>query len=503
MVEPVTGGPATPGDEGGDERPEPLLAPEHHEEAVSETDHEMVVGRRTIPYRAHAGRMVLSEEDGTKRASFFHVAYVRTDVEDPATRPIVFAFNGGPGSSSVWLHMGLLGPRRVELDDEGMPGPPPGRLVDNLHTILDVADLVFIDPVGTGFSRAIPGDKASSYHHFSRDIESVGEFVRIFLTRHGRWSSPKYLAGESYGTTRAAGLAGHLLEERGIYLNGLLLISVILNYGTAAFDRATSTFQVGNDLPYVLFLPSYTAAAWYHGALDQKLGRRKLPRLLAEVEEFAAGEYAAALLAGAGLPAAKRREVVQRLASYTGLSPEYVDRYDMRIEIMRFAKELLRERRRTVGRIDSRYTGIDRFADGDAIESDPSIDAVTGPYAAMFNDYVRRSLGYESDLPYNVLSMEINRNWDFEDFKNAVVDTSETLRRTMSRNRHMRVFLANGVFDLATPYFATRHTVAHLGLDPELRTNIESHDYDAGHMMYVHRPSLEALSSDLRTFITG
>lgn len=485
----------------GESKP-PTDPPEHHEEATVESEHQLTIGRRKIPYRAVAGRVVLTEEDGKKRASFFHTAYFRSDAEDPTTRPIVFCFNGGPGSSSVWLHMGLFGPKRVALDDDGYPGPPPGRLVDNAHSLLDVADLVFIDPVGTGFSRAIPGDESDSFAHFTRDIESVAEFIRIFLTRHDRWASPKYLAGESYGTTRAAGLAGHLLEQEGIYLNGLLLISVILNFATAGFDSRTWTFQVGVDTPYVLFLPAYAASAWYHGKLDRKHQRKKLATLLAEVESFATGPYATALLAGDDLAADERAKIVEQVAAYTGLDVDYVERYRMRIEILRFCKQLLRDERRTVGRIDSRFKGIDRFIDGDAMESDPSIDVILGAYGAMFNDYVRRILGYRSDLPYHLMSSAVHQAWDYEDFKNSHVDTSETLRRAMSRNRHMRVFLANGLYDLATPYFATQYTFSHMGLDPELRDNVVSKDYEAGHMMYVHRPSLEQLAQDLRAFIT-
>lgn len=488
-------------DNGKSDDEEKTPTPAHHEEATSETNHELRIGRRKIPYRAIAGRVILSEEDGKKKASFFHVAYLSTEVKDPAERPIVFAFNGGPGSSSVWLHMGLFGPKRVMLDDDGFAGPPPGKLVDNQASILDVADVVFIDPIGTGYSRAIPGDESKDFHHFSRDIESVGEFIRIFLTRHGRWASPKYLAGESYGTTRAAGLASHLLEKQGIYLNGLLLISVILNFATANFDHKTGTFQVGNDLPYALFLPTYAATAWYHGALDRKIQKRSLEDFLAEVEEFASGDYVTALMAGDALPADERERIALRLASYTGLDQDYIERYRLRIEILRFCKHLLRNSRRTVGRIDSRYQGIDRFYDGDSMESDPSIDVILGSYAAMFNDYVRRDLGYESDLPYHVLSMDVNKNWDYEDFENASVDTSENLRAAMSRNRHMRVFLANGIYDLATPYFATRYTFSHLGLDPELADNVVSYDYPAGHMMYVHADSLDKLASDLREFV--
>jgi carboxypeptidase C (cathepsin A) len=490
----------------GEERKDeesPRPPPDHHEEATVETTHALQVGRRKIPYRAVAGRVILTEEDGEKRASFFHVAYFRSDSEDPAHRPLVFAFNGGPGSSSVWLHLGVFGPRRVMVDDNGMPGPPPGQLTDNVHSLIDVADVVFIDPVGTGFSRAIPGDEQEKFHHFTRDIESVGEFIRIFLTRHGRWASPKFLAGESYGTTRAAGLAAHLLEKRGIYLNGLVLISAVLNFGTSGFDRETFTFQVGNDLPYVLFLPTYAATAWYHAKLDRRLQRLSLHELLEEVEAFARADYARALLLGDGLDEAERQRIAQQVATYTGLDVGYVERYRLRIEILRFCKELLRDRRRTVGRIDTRYTGIDRFTDGDSIESDPFTNAITGAYAAMFNDYVRRDLEYESDLPYHVLSLEINQNWDYEDFKNANVDTSESLRRAMSKNPHMRVFVANGLYDLATPYLATRHTFGHMGLDPEVAANVTSRDYAAGHMMYLHEPSLESLAQELRSFIAG
>jgi carboxypeptidase C (cathepsin A) len=475
--------------------------PPHHEEISTQTSHTVSIGGKDVPYDATAGRVILKEEDGKKKASFFFVAYAKSDVADRSSRPIVFSFNGGPGSSSVWLHLGALGPRRVLLNDEGMPYPPPGRLVDNDYSILDAADLVFIDPVGTGFSRAIPGEEAKSFHHFTKDIEAVGEFIRIFLTRHQRWSSPKFLAGESYGTTRAAGLAGHLYQRYGLTFNGLLLISSILNFQTAGFDGATGTFRRGNDLPYVLFLPTYAATAWYHERLGAKDQKRPLRELLNEVEQFAATDYATALFQGDALSEQQFRKVARRVARYTGLSETYVTRYDLRIEILRFCKELLRDQRRTVGRIDARYTGIDRFADGDAFESDPSIDATMGPYTSALNAYVRDELEYESDLPYEVLSNETWRNWDYEDFKNAYVDVSEALRETMSRTRFMKVFVANGFLDLATPYFATEYTFNHLGLDETLRDNVSMKYYEAGHMMYVHVPSLQQLAGDMRTFL--
>ena len=492
-----------PEDQPSQEPSEEQDSPAHYEEESTETTHEVVIGGETVEYTAAAGRMLLREIEGKKKASFFFVAYTRNGVEDVADRPIIFSFNGGPGSSSVWLHLGVLGPRRVLMDDDGFRVPPPGKLVPNEHSILDVADVVFIDPVGTGFSRAIPHDSAKDFHHFSKDIHSVGEFITGYLSRHGRWSSPKYLAGESYGTTRSAGLAGHLLDRHGVYFNGLILISSILNFQTAGFDSKTWTFNRGNDLPYVLFLPTYAATAWYHRKLDKRLQRLDLRDLLDKVEEFAAGEYAAALLAGDRLDPGTFRDVAAKVARYTGLDEEYVARYDLRIEILRFCKELLRDEARTVGRIDSRYKGIDRFSDGDSIESDPSINATMGVYTSAFNDYVRRDLEYDSDLPYEMLSSETHENWDYEDFKNAYVDVSETLRSTMSRNPDMRVLVANGYYDLATPHFATEYTFSHMGLDPEVRPNVQMEYYEGGHMMYVHLESLEKLAADMRGFLAS
>jgi carboxypeptidase C (cathepsin A) len=487
----------------GDEKEESkeLPPPPHHEEISTESVHTVEINGAALEYTATAGRLLLKEEEGKKKASFFFVSYTKKDVADLSQRPIVFAFNGGPGSSSVWLHLGVLGPRRVLMDDNGMPYPPPGRLVDNEYSLLDVADLVFIDPVGTGFSRAIPNDDAKSFHHFKKDIEAVGEFIRLYLTRHKRWGSPKFLAGESYGTTRSAGLAGHMYERHGITFNGLMLISSILNFQTAGFDGSTGTFRRGNDLPYIVFLPTYAATAWYHNKLSPKDQKRELRDLLEEVEEFASTEYALALFRGAALPDSQFKKIARKIARYTGLSETYVTRYDLRVEILRFCKELLREEGRTVGRIDSRYTGIDRFVDGDAFESDPSMDATMGAYTSALNAYMHDELAYESDLPYEILSSQTWQNWDYEDFKNAYVDVSETLRNTMSRNPFMKVFVANGYLDLATPYFATEFTFNHLGLDPSLRENVAMEYYEAGHMMYVHIPSLAKLADDLRSFV--
>jgi carboxypeptidase C (cathepsin A) len=489
-----------PGENADERNGADVPAPPHHEDVTSTTTHTVTIDGEPIEYTATAGHLVIGEEEGKKQASFFSISYVRNDIDDSSNRPVVFSFNGGPGSSSVWLHLGAFGPRRVVLADDGMPLPPPGRLTDNEYSILDVADLVFIDPVSTGYSRAIPEEDAKNFHHFTKDLESVGEFIRMWLARNHRWGSPKFLAGESYGTTRSAGLAGHLLKRHGLYFNGLVLVSSILNFQTAGFDQNTWTFRRGNDLPYVLFLPTYTATAWYHGRLPEDLQSQPLADVVTEVEEWASTEYTLALMEGSRLDADRRAAVIATLARYTGLSEEYVANSDMRIEILRFCKELLRDEGRTVGRIDSRYKGIDRLRTGHMMENDPSIDATMGVYTSALNDYVRGDLEFETDLPYEVLTDRVHP-WDYEDFKNAYVDVSETLRETMSRNPFMKVYVGNGFFDLATPHFATEYTFSHLGLDEELRGNVTMRYYEGGHMMYVVVDALAQMRTDIVDFI--
>lgn len=468
------------------EQPEPAEAPDS-----VVTEHSVTIGGQTIPYTATAGTMSLAEEDGTVKANIFFIAYARSDVEDLSGRPITFAFNGGPGSSSVWLHLGAFGPRRVEMTEEGWPLAPPYRLVENPFSLLDVTDLVFIDPVTTGYSRAVPGEDPSQFYGVNQDIESVGHFIRLFTTRFKRWESPKFLAGESYGTTRAAGLAGHLQDRHGMFLNGIVLISAILHFQTARFDR-------GNDLPYILFLPTYTATAWYHGRLDDDL-QVDLRRTLDEVERFASGEYAQALMQGDALDAATEARIAQTLARYTGLSPRFVGEARRRISMSRFAKELLRDRGQTIGRLDSRFTGTDFDDAGASAEYDPSYAAIQGPYTATLNHYLRVELTYESDLPYEILTGRV-RPWSYGRATNRYLNVAETLRAAMTKNRHLRVFIANGYYDLATPYFATNHTVRHLGLDPSLRDHVTMSYYEAGHMMYIRQPSLEKLKVDLVEF---
>jgi len=470
------------------------------QERTAVTRHKVAIGGQEVAYTATAGTLILHEEDDKEgkaarpKAEIFFVAYTRDDTADAGARPLTFSFNGGPGSSSVWLHLGALGPRRVVMPDGPVAPPPPYRLVDNEYALLDVTDLVFIDPVTTGYSRTIPEEKPEQFHDFQKDIESVGEFIRLYTTRYQRWRSPKFLIGESYGTTRAAGLAGHLLERHGLYLNGVMLISSILNFQTAIPNP-------GNDLPYILFLPTFTATAWYHRQLAPEL-QQDLGATLREVEAFAYGPYNLALMQGDALPEAERAAVAEQLARYTGLSREYVEQTNLRINIHRFVKELLRRQHRTVGRLDSRYMGIDRDAVGEWAEYDPSYAAIQGVYTAMLNDYMRGELTFESDLPYEILTDRV-RPWRYEQHQNQYVNVAETLRKAICQNPQLKVFVANGYYDLATPYLATAYTLDHLGLDASLRGNLSLGYYEAGHMMYVHGPALAQLKADLAGFLAA
>lgn len=473
------------------------VKPETPEEKTSVTEHSVVVNGKTLEYTVTAGTMLLKAEDekeGEKaKATIFYIAYTLKGVEDAAKRPLTFSFNGGPGSSSVWMHLGLLGPKRVLMDAEGMPTPPPYELIDNEYTLLDKTDLVFIDPVSTGYSRSVPGEEAKQFHTDKTDIESVGDFIHLYATRNTRWRSPMFLIGESYGTTRAAGLSSYLSDSHGLYLNGIMLISAILNFQTARFNE-------GNDLPFILFLPTYAATAHYHKKLPAKQQERPLEEFLAEVKQFAATEYTLALMQGASLSAQERAKIVTKLYNYTGLSKTYIEQTDLRINIHRFCKELRRDESLVVGRIDSRYTGYDRDAAGEYPERDPSMGATGGAYSATLKDYVRRELGFEMDIPYNILA-GLYRTWKYDRWENQYVNMAEELRKTMVTNPFMKIFVANGYYDLATPYFATEYTFNHIGIPAEMHANISMGYYEAGHMMYVHMPSLEKIKVDLANFV--
>jgi carboxypeptidase C (cathepsin A) len=389
----------------------------------------------------------------------------------------------------------MLGPKRVEMQPNGLPTPPPYRLIDNEYSLLDATDLVFLDPVSTGYSRAVPEADARNFHGFTGDLQSVSDFIRLYTSRHARWGSPKFLAGESYGTTRAAGLSGYLQQRLGMNLNGIMLISAVLNFGTLNFDT-------GNDLPYPLFLPTYTATAWYHKKLPKDLQSGPLRKALDEAERFASGDYTLALAKGDTLAGTERAQTVQKLARLTGLAPAYVEAANLRIPIQRFTKELLRGQSRTVGRYDSRMEGIDLDAAGERPEYDPSYATVQGPFTAAWNQYVRAELKFESDLPYEILTGRV-QPWNYTEYQNRYVNVAETLRQSMTQNPALKVFVANGYYDLATPYFATMYTFRHLGLDPKLRGHVSMGFYEAGHMMYTNLASLEAAKKDLAAFIAA
>jgi carboxypeptidase C (cathepsin A) len=460
---------------------------------LSETTNTVTINGVEIEYKATAGVIVIKNEEDKPQVSFFFIAYTRLDATNhPESRPISFCFNGGPGSSSVWLHMGALGPRRVNLKPDGSLPPPPFQSVNNSESLLDESDLVFIDPVSTGFTRAIPLDDSHKYHGLHQDQESVGDFIRLYTTRFERWLSPKFLIGESYGTTRAAGLSSYLMNRFGLYLNGIVLVSAIL-------DFSTTEFEAGNDLPYICFLPSETATAWYHKKLPPDL-QADQNKALAESEKFALGPYSQALMQGGNLTGAARAAIVKELARLTGLSEDFVDRANLRVHDSQFFKELLRKERLTVGRYDSRMTGQDLTAVGDTPEYDPSYTSVLGPFTAAFNDYVRRDLKYQSDLPYEILTGKVEP-WDYSSEENRYLDVAETLREAMTHNPYLKVFVANGHYDLATPYLATRYTFDHMGLPESLRTNVSMGYYDAGHMMYINEPSRVALKKNLAAFI--
>ncbi|MGB7341600.1 MAG: hypothetical protein WBC91_22075 [Phototrophicaceae bacterium] len=456
------------------------------------TKHQIKVGNKTLKYTSNTGMMPLKNEKGDHHANMFFMAYTLDGVKDVASRSLTFVFNGGPGSSSVWLHLGAVGPKRVRMQDEGWLPQPPYQLEDNPHSWLDETDLVFIDPIGTGFSRAVNPDDNQKFWSLDGDLESVGEFIRLYLTHNSRWTSPLFLAGESYGTTRAAGLSG-LLINKGIAFNGIILISTIINFQTARFVR-------GNDLPYALFLPTYTATAWYHKQLDDDLQAMTLPDLLAEVETWAETDYTLALMKGDKLADDVRTYVVDTLSRYTGLDKKYIDGTKLRINIMRFCKELLRDDNRTVGRLDSRFKGYADLAITEFPEFDPSYSAIMPPYTAMFNQYVRETLGYETDEPYNILSFQVNQKWEYD--RGEFPDTSDHLRVALEHNPYMKVYVGQGYFDMATPHAAAHYSLNHMGIAPDLHDNIQYYFYEAGHMYYLDITQLEKLKSDVKNFMT-
>jgi carboxypeptidase C (cathepsin A) len=465
------------------------------------TQHQLRVGRRTIDYTATTGRVVLREEvyeDGVfvghqAKAEVSMTTYVvdrPEGVTGANTRPVTFAFNGGPGSSSVWLHLGLLGPRRVVMGDAGDLLPPPYSLTDNTESLLLESDLVLIDPVSTGYSRAVTGTKPEPFHGYQGDIDSIAELIRLWTSRHERWLSPKIILGESYGTLRGAALVERLQSRYGMYVNGLALISSVLDLSSLDFENQR------NDRAHALYLPTYAAIAHYHG----RFNRGSLKKVVADAEEYAARDYRWVLAQGDRLSAKDRAAAVKKIASLTGLSEDYVDRADLRIEHWRFFGELLRERGLTVGRLDGRFLGPAASGIAENMDADPSMDAISGPYSTAYNHYVRHELRYVNDLPYEQISSRVHP-WSFKDFEGRPIDVSPQLERAMRANPHLLVHVAYGYYDGATPHYAAEDVLAHLKLPDSLRANIEHAYYEAGHMMYVHEPSRLQQSKDLAGFV--
>lgn len=456
------------------------------EEKPSITHHKITVHGKTIEYTATAARMPIRNEQGHVEAQMFYVAY--TVDNKGAKRPLTFAFNGGPGSATIWLHMGAFGPKRVRLDPNGFMPPPPFTWEDNQDTLLDRSDLVFVDAIGTGYSRAETPELGKKFWSLNGDIEAFGEFIRQYLQQNSRWTSPLYLAGESYGTTRAAGLSGYLVDH-GIALNGIVLISTILNFGTVSFAP-------GNDLPYVLYLPTYSLIAAFHHKLAPELAK-DADILRKEVEKWASTTYLLALQQGDSLPEAERNAVAERLARYTGLSKEYILRCNLRVDLSHFDTDLLRSEGKMVGRLDGRFTAPEAEQTEQDPDFDPSEAAIRPPYTAVFGEYVKQELNYQSDLNYFVLGGGIGR-WDFQTTGwSGFADTAPALRKAFAKNPYMRVFIAEGMYDAATPYFAVDYTFDHMGLNSAAHQNVSRDHFDAGHMVYIDSKSMERLRRDI------
>jgi carboxypeptidase C (cathepsin A) len=459
--------------------------------------HEIAIGGRTVRYTATAGTMLMRNDKDEPVALFGYTAYVREGT-NKAARPLMFAFNGGPGSASIWLHMGVLGPQRAVATDAGFSPNGPFRRVDNEFSIIDEVDLVMIDPVGTGFSKPVGEGKGEDFWGVDQDIRSVSEFIVKYVTGNGRWASPKFLLGESYGGMRSGGVAWHLLSHYNLALNGVILVSPFM-------EMATGFAGLGIDLPHVMFLPTYAATAWYHDALAEKPS--DFEAFNEEVEQFAYREYAPALLLGSRLDDRQRQAVLGKLARYTGLSEDYWDKANLRISEGQFTQELLRDRAETVGRVDSRFKGDSVNLLAERAFYDPMTTAIGPPFLAAFMDYYRSDLGVETDREY-VVSGQLWKDWDWRHkqpdlngftlpFPNTLVD----LGLAMKQNPAMQVLVQQGYFDLATPHLATKYYIDQLDITPELRRNVRLELYEAGHMMYIHEPSMAKYKNDLADFV--
>ncbi len=454
------------------------------------TTNTVTIAGQSVTYVAETGMLPILKDDGTTSASVFYIAYTRLGETNLAARPVTFCFNGGPGSSSVWLHLGALGPRRVKMNPDGTLPPPPFGLVDNEYSILGTSDLVFIDPVATGFSRPAKDEKPEQFFGVKGDLDSVGGFIRLWTTRHDRWLSPKYLCGESYGVFRAAGLADYLSSHHGMYLNGLILVSGLL-------DWATIDTQPGNDVPYPLILPAFAAAAHFHKKLPPDL-QNDLPKALAEARGFAKGEYASALQKGDSLSADEHKKIAAELARLTGLKPQVIEDNNLRVNEGVFRKQLLHDEGFVLGAYDARLKGRDADPASPYPDFDPSDAAVAGPFSAAMNSYARRELKFEDDLPYETIGNV--QPWKY-DARNSYPSSGERLASTINQNPYLKILVLGGNCDLVCPIDTMHYSINHMSLDAAYRTNIAYVEFDAGHMMYINLPDLKKMHQGLADFL--
>lgn len=476
----------------------PAASAEKPKEESSVTDHTIKLGSQTIPYKATAATILLKNEKDEPTALMYYTAYTRSDIKDSSSRPIAFVYNGGPGSASIWLHMGSFGPKRVATVNAEPTPPPPYKFSDNTYSLLDKTDLVFIDPVGTGFSHAVGKAQDKDFWGVDQDVKSIAELINTYVSRNGRWNSPKFLIGESYGTFRSAALSNYLQTRSGMFFNGIVLISSVLDLGTISFNA-------GDDMPYVFYLPSYAATAWYHKVLKDRPDN--LNAYLSEVRKYAETDYSAALIKGSRLSESEKAEVAKKLSRYTGLNEDYLVKANLRVNLFQFMKELQRSRGLTTGRLDARFSGYTLDLLGEYADFDPQDNAIAGPFTAAFNAYVRDELKFGQDKTYHTGSDEAGGSWDWkhhvgENFGFPGAPNVEgDLVQALITNPHLKVEVENGYFDLATPFFATEFTMEHLGLPEKLQKNIHLQYYDAGHMMYLRDEDLAKLKSNIASFI--
>jgi carboxypeptidase C (cathepsin A) len=462
-------------------------------EKQSVTKHTLKTATGQLRYTATAGTLTIRNDDGKPTASVFYVAYA-LDGAAPTSRPVTFFYNGGPGSSSVWLHMGSFGPMRVQTTSPETIRPAPFNFGPNPDTLLDRTDLVFIDMIGAGFSRALPDTPPTEFWGVDQDADAFARIIMRWTTKNSRWTSPKFLFGESYGTLRSAALA-YQLEDRGMALNGVILLSTILNYGVE---------QKGYDTSYIGYLPSYAAAAWYH----QKVPDRPadLSTFVQKARDFALGPYASALAKGQLISPAERADVAKQMSAFTGVSADYLEKANLRLDLARFRKELLRDQRFTLGRYDARYLGVDTDAAGERPEYDPSDTAISGAFIGSFNDYLAHDLDYHTDMTYLVAAYDQPHfDWDWkhkppQGREQIMPDVGVDLSSAMRINPYLKVLSLNGYYDMATPFFSTEYDLAHMMLEPAQAANLEFKYYPSGHMIYLNPDALHQLHTDLADF---